>query len=85
MCPTPTPTPTPTPHPTHPHCSPLPRTSHQAVCTRSALWVWGGEFTSPNQEKFRHYNDMWRLNLADWTWEQIPGKGGPSPRRWAHL
>ncbi|KAI7844606.1 hypothetical protein COHA_001846 [Chlorella ohadii] len=59
---------------------PLPRTSHQAVCTRTALWVWGGEFTSLNQEKFRHYNDMWRLNLADWTWENIPSKGGPSPR-----
>ncbi|KAL4853408.1 Kelch domain-containing protein 4 [Chlorella vulgaris] len=59
---------------------PLPRTSHQAVCTRTALWVWGGEFTSLNQEKFRHYSDLWRLNLADWTWEQIPSKGGPSPR-----
>ncbi|EFN58682.1 hypothetical protein CHLNCDRAFT_19775, partial [Chlorella variabilis] len=59
---------------------PLPRTSHQAVCTRTALWVWGGEFTSLNQEKFRHYRDLWRLNLADWTWEQIPSKGGPSPR-----
>lgn len=40
-------------------CRPLPRTSHQAVCTRTALWVWGGEFTSLNQEKFRHYSDMW--------------------------
>ena len=28
---------------------PLPRTSHQAVCTRSALWVFGGEFTSLSQ------------------------------------
>ena len=51
------------------------------MCTRTALWVWGGEFTSLNQEKFRHYNDLWRLNLADWSWEQIPSKGGPSPRR----
>lgn len=50
------------------------------MCTRTALWVWGGEFTSLNQEKFRHYGDLWRLNLADWTWEQIPSKGGPSPR-----
>ncbi len=32
------------------------------------------------QEKFRHYNDLWRLSLADWKWEQLPGKGGPSPR-----
>lgn len=32
------------------------------------------------QEKFRHYSDLWRLNLGDWTWEAIPSKGGPSPR-----
>lgn len=32
------------------------------------------------QEKFRHYNDLWRLSLVDWRWEQLPGKGGPSPR-----
>lgn len=69
--------------------APLPRSSHQAVATRTALWVWGGEFTSLNQEKFRHYGDMWRLNLPvpggasedAWRWEQIPSRGGPSPRR----
>lgn len=32
------------------------------------------------QEKFRHYGDLWRLSLVDWRWEQLPGKGGPSPR-----
>lgn len=30
--------------------------------------------------QFRHYGDLWRLNLTDWTWEQIPSKGGPLPR-----
>ncbi|RMZ55199.1 hypothetical protein APUTEX25_005477, partial [Auxenochlorella protothecoides] len=59
---------------------PLPRSSHQSVMTKYHMYVFGGEFTSLNQEKFRHYNDLWRLNLADWSWEQLPGRGGPSPR-----
>lgn len=32
------------------------------------------------QEKFKHYRDLWRLNLEDWSWEHLPGKGGPSAR-----
>jgi hypothetical protein len=59
---------------------PQPRTSHQAVVTRHHMYVFGGEFTSLNQEKFRHYGDLWRLDLADWRWEQLPSRGGPSPR-----
>ena len=59
---------------------PLPRTSHQAVVTRAYMYVFGGEFTSLNQEKFRHYGDLWRLDVSTWRWEQLPCKGGPSPR-----
>ncbi|GAB4820430.1 hypothetical protein N2152v2_007476 [Parachlorella kessleri] len=59
---------------------PLPRTSHQAVIHKGYMYVFGGEFTSLNQEKFRHYSDLWRLSLADWRWEQLPSKGGPSAR-----
>lgn len=62
-----------------PH-GPLPRTSHQAVAHKGYLYVFGGEFTSLNQERFRHYSDLWRLSLSDWRWEQLPSKGGPSPR-----
>ena len=32
------------------------------------------------QEKFKHYRDLWRLNLETWRWEQLPGKGGPCGR-----
>ena len=32
------------------------------------------------QEKFKHYRDLWRLNLESWEWEQLPGKGGPCAR-----
>lgn len=59
---------------------PLPRSAHQAVAHKGFMYVFGGEFTSLNQEKFKHYGDFWRLSLADWSWEQLPSKGGPSPR-----
>ena len=60
--------------------SPLPRSGHQATIYRNHLYVFGGEFTSPNQERFHHYKDLWRLDLASNVWEQLPLKGGPSPR-----
>ena len=34
----------------------------------------------PLQEKFRHFSDLWRLDLATWAWEQLPIRGGPSAR-----
>lgn len=35
------------------------------------LWIFGGEFASPNGEQFYHYKDLWVLHLATKTWEQI--------------
>lgn len=35
------------------------------------LWVFGGEFASPNGEQFYHYKDLWMLHLATHTWENI--------------
>lgn len=35
------------------------------------LWVFGGEFASPNGEQFYHYKDLWVLHLATNTWENI--------------
>ncbi|PPS04074.1 hypothetical protein GOBAR_AA16591 [Gossypium barbadense] len=40
----------------------------------------GGEFTSPNQERFHHYKDFWMLDLKTNQWEQLNLKGCPSPR-----
>ncbi|KAL8484973.1 hypothetical protein ACS0TY_027327 [Phlomoides rotata] len=40
----------------------------------------GGEFTSPNQERFHHYKDFWILDLKTNQWEQLNYKGCPSPR-----
>ena len=60
--------------------SPPPRSAHQAVAHGGYLYVFGGEFTSPNQEKFHHYRDLWRLDLEEHAWENITPKVGPSAR-----
>ncbi|XP_013867670.1 kelch domain-containing protein 4 isoform X2 [Austrofundulus limnaeus] len=62
---------------------PPPRCSHQAVVVPQGggqLWVFGGEFASPNGEQFYHYKDLWVLHLATHTWENIKAPGGPSGR-----
>ncbi|XP_061533491.1 kelch domain-containing protein 4 isoform X2 [Phycodurus eques] len=62
---------------------PPPRCSHQAVAVSQGggqLWVFGGEFASPNGEQFYHYKDLWVLHLATNTWENIKAPGGPSGR-----
>lgn len=53
---------------------PPPRTFHQsAVLSRSGgeLWVFGGEFSSPSQAQFHHYNDLWMFNLATRQWQKV--------------
>ncbi|XP_023560972.1 kelch domain-containing protein 4 [Octodon degus] len=59
------------------------RCAHQAVVVPQGggqLWVFGGEFASPDGEQFYHYKDLWVLHLATKTWEQIKATGGPSGR-----
>ncbi|NXF99893.1 KLDC4 protein, partial [Sakesphorus luctuosus] len=59
------------------------RCAHQAAVVPTAggqLWIFGGEFASPNGEQFYHYKDLWVLHLATKTWEQIKASGGPSGR-----
>uniref|UniRef100_A0A673K2Z8 Kelch domain-containing protein 4-like n=1 Tax=Sinocyclocheilus rhinocerous TaxID=307959 RepID=A0A673K2Z8_9TELE len=35
------------------------------------VWIFGGEFASPDGEQFYHYKDLWVLHLGTRTWEQI--------------
>lgn len=59
------------------------RCAHQAVVVSQSggqLWVFGGEFASPDGEHFYHYKDLWVLHLTPKTWEQIKAPGGPSGR-----
>uniref|UniRef100_A0A2P2KNR0 Kelch repeat-containing family protein n=1 Tax=Rhizophora mucronata TaxID=61149 RepID=A0A2P2KNR0_RHIMU len=60
--------------------SPPPRSAHQAVAWKNYLYIFGGEFTSPNQERFHHYKDFWMLDFRTNQWEQLNLKGCPSPR-----
>lgn len=55
-------------------CLNLPLPPSQAVVVPQGggqLWVFGGEFASPNGEQFYHYKDLWVLHLASHTWENI--------------
>jgi hypothetical protein len=41
--------------PRAPPRSPSPRCAHQAVVYKGCMYVFGGEFSSPNQERFMHF------------------------------
>eukprot|EP01062_Namystynia_karyoxenos_P008538 TRINITY_DN13005_c0_g1_i1.p1 TRINITY_DN13005_c0_g1~~TRINITY_DN13005_c0_g1_i1.p1 ORF type:complete len:916 (+),score=281.28 TRINITY_DN13005_c0_g1_i1:86-2833(+) len=62
--------------------APPPRSSHQAVCHKHVMLVFGGEFTSPSQSQFYHHRDLWRLDLNTWAWEEIKvrDRSGPTAR-----
>jgi hypothetical protein len=54
--------------------APPPRCAHQAVATtmnHGELWIFGGEFTSPNESQYYHYRDLWVYRFADKKWEKI--------------
>lgn len=62
--------------------SPLPRSGH-AMCqggNAGGIYMFGGEFSSPKQGTFYHYNDFWRLEPSTREWTKIEGKGGPPAR-----
>ena len=56
------------------------RFSHQCVTTKSYMYMFGGEFTSKDHSKFRHYGDTWRMDLSTYVWEQLMFSGpGAAP------
>ncbi|EME77608.1 uncharacterized protein MYCFIDRAFT_44842 [Pseudocercospora fijiensis CIRAD86] len=62
--------------------SPLPRSGH-AMCpggNGGGIYMFGGEFSSPKQGTFYHYNDFWRLEPSTREWTKLEGKGGPPAR-----
>ncbi|CAF3817294.1 unnamed protein product [Adineta steineri] len=63
---------------------PAPRSSHQVVSVSmrdGELWMFGGEYTSPSQSQFYHYNDLYVLHLSTLRWEkQVTATNGPSGR-----
>lgn len=61
---------------------PGPRSSHQiAITQKGMLYLFGGEFVSPNETNFFHYKDFWKMNLAEGnTFERLDLKVKPSSR-----
>ncbi|EFX05360.1 kelch repeat protein [Grosmannia clavigera kw1407] len=73
--------------------TPLPRSGH-AWCRggnqSGSVFLFGGEFSSPKQGTFYHYNDFWRLDAASREWTRLDsgsgggGKGKSPPARSGH-
>ncbi|KAJ2955639.1 hypothetical protein NQZ79_g8381 [Umbelopsis isabellina] len=61
--------------------SPGPRSAHQiAIMPTGTLFLFGGEFISPNETQFFHYKDFWSLDLKTMQWDKLEIKQKPSAR-----
>ncbi|KAK4705245.1 hypothetical protein P7C70_g960, partial [Phenoliferia sp. Uapishka_3] len=74
--------------------APGPRSAHQIVASPAGggkLWLFGGEFSAPNQSSFHHYRDLWCFSIDTHSWERFDTKLRPSARSghrmalWKHL
>ncbi|KAF4625790.1 hypothetical protein G7Y89_g12373 [Cudoniella acicularis] len=66
--------------------TPLPRSGH-AWCrggNSGGVYLFGGEFSSPKQGTFYHYNDFWRFEPSNREWTRIESKGKTPPARSGH-
>ncbi|ESZ99589.1 hypothetical protein SBOR_0034 [Sclerotinia borealis F-4128] len=66
--------------------APLPRSGH-AWCrggNAGGIYMFGGEFSSPKQGTFYHYNDFWHLNPSEREWTRLESKGKTPPARSGH-
>lgn len=67
--------------------APLPRSGH-AWCRggnqSNSVFLFGGEFSSPKQGTFYHYNDFWRLEPNTREWTRLEPKGKTPPARSGH-
>jgi N-acetylneuraminic acid mutarotase len=59
---------------------PPPRSGHAVCAHRSFMLLFGGEFSNPSLSQYRHYRDLWRLDLEDMSWEKLDVRGGPTAR-----
>ncbi|KAF2665152.1 galactose oxidase [Microthyrium microscopicum] len=66
--------------------SPLPRSGHAVTRggNTGGLFLFGGEFSSPKQGTFYHYNDFWRLEPSTREWTRLESKGKSPPSRSGH-
>lgn len=66
--------------------SPLPRSGHawSRGGNSGGIYLFGGEFSSPKQGTFYHYNDFWYLDPSTREWNRIESKGKGPPARSGH-
>jgi N-acetylneuraminic acid mutarotase len=68
--------------------SPLPRSGHAwcRAANTQEIYLFGGEFSSPKQGTFYHYNDFWKLEpkSREWTRVETKGKASSPPARSGH-
>ncbi|CAJ1354574.1 unnamed protein product, partial [Effrenium voratum] len=58
------------------------RSAHQAFYWQGHLYIFGGEWSSRDQKRYRQFQDLWRLSPAPGKrWERLEAGGSmPSPR-----
>lgn len=63
--------------------SPLPRSGHAwcRAANKPEIYLFGGEFSSPKQGTFYHYNDFWRLDPQSREWEKVETERGTKGSR----
>ena len=59
---------------------PTPRSSHAVAVYKQWMYLFGGEFSNPSLSQYKHFKDLWRLDLTDMEWERIDIRGGPTAR-----
>lgn len=66
--------------------APLPRSGHAWTRggNQAKVYLFGGEFSSPKQGTFYHYNDFWQLDPATREWTRLEPKGKTPPARSGH-
>ncbi|KAE8442286.1 hypothetical protein EG329_003486 [Mollisiaceae sp. DMI_Dod_QoI] len=64
--------------------TPLPRSGHAWCRGNTGIYLFGGEFSSPKQGTFYHYNDFWRFEPSNREWTRIETKGKTPPARSGH-
>ncbi|KAK3300958.1 uncharacterized protein B0H64DRAFT_449557 [Chaetomium fimeti] len=67
--------------------APLPRSGHawaRGGNQSNAVYLFGGEFSSPKQGTFYHYNDFWKLDPTSREWTKLEPKGKTPPARSGH-
>lgn len=68
--------------------APSPRSAHACVASAQGggqLWIFGGEYASPNGASFMHFKDFWLYSIAERSWEKIESRQKPSARSGARM